>query len=167
MVLVIYEKADLLVGFFVFRVVTKDTAVPFLEEDQASSIKIYDDQVAHFNLNRGQKTGNGINHMALYGPFQMAGTILDIRAFPKQKSLSIVRYAEHKAAPVGIQYAALHHPEFNVKYPLQMLRRECMKHDSFVNAVHELRCELPLGGIDSGFLNLMVKTLNAIRENNR
>ena len=88
----------------------------------------------------------------------MAGAVLGVGAFIQQEALDPGGATEDKLAVAGrLQDALLHHPQLDFQDTLQVLGLEHLEDHDLVDAVHELRRKLALGGILGRAGNLFVE----------
>src|ERR1700730_15260678 len=100
-----------------------------------------------------------IYNVTLDCPFQMPGSVFQIRSFAKQKLSRCPSHTEAKAPRCRIHHTLLHLPEFDLKHFIKLRALERMKHHHPVQAIHKLRRELPSRRLQCSSLHLRVPVL--------
>ena len=115
-------------------------------------------EVAEFDLAGSHQIGQGEHDVPLDRTLQVARAVFGIRALLQQKAFRFRSAVEHELVCARRhQDALLHHPQLDLEDLLQVLRTQGLEHHDLVNAVHELRRELPARRFYRGAINLFVE----------
>src|SRR6516225_3838567 len=101
------------------------------------------DQIATVNLLGGEQIGHRENHVALNRALQVARSIALVGAFLKQELAARLRDTEKELALRCFENTLLNHGQLDVEDLLELCPVQRMEDHNLIEAVHELRRELP------------------------
>src|SRR5690349_12059047 len=100
---------------------------------------IDEQHIALVYLPCGEQPGEGADHIALDGALQVAGSIPVVGSLLQEELPTFTRDSKQEGARRRVQHALLYLPEFDLKHFVKLRALQRMKHDDFVQSVHELR----------------------------
>src|SRR6266576_460563 len=118
-------------------------AFAYKREPVVALVPIDTHQVAQVDLIGGQQIRQRIHDMPLYGAFQVPCTVTLVGAFSKQEVAASLGHAEEKLPLGGVQDALLHLTQLDIEHFIKLLALQRVEYHHLVQAVHELRRELP------------------------
>src|SRR5712691_6299877 len=114
--------------------------------------------VALMQLPCGQQSGECADDIALDGALQVAGSIPMVGSLLQEELSAFARDSKQEGPCCRVQHALLYLPEFDLQHFVKLRVLQRMKHDHLVQAIHELRRELPSCCLHRSPLHLLVQS---------